>query len=124
MRLPRECYPMADELTHRLPSLSRAQGGTLALWVLGTILAGRATQSAVEGALRPLVGFAARHAVELARFRGRFNTCDRGYLLSHLTDRHRPTQAAIVSCIWRSSATGDRYPSAERRRCRLENPSM
>jgi hypothetical protein len=43
--------------------LGPAQRRGLALWVYGTILAGSACQAAVLGALRPVFGVAARHAL-------------------------------------------------------------
>lgn len=60
MRLPRECYPMAETIATFLPSLSPAQQRGLTLWVYGTLLAGSACQGAVIAALLPL---AAAHAL-------------------------------------------------------------
>lgn len=63
MRLPRECYPVLDAIETHLPGLRPAQQRGLALWVTGTILAGSGCLSAVLGALLPLTGLAARHAL-------------------------------------------------------------
>lgn len=63
VRLPREAYPFHDALATHLPHLRPAQHRGLALWVLGTILAGSACQAAVLLALRPLVGPRALHAL-------------------------------------------------------------
>lgn len=61
MRVLRECYQLDETLAIQLPDLRPAQRRGLALWVVGTILAGSACQTAVVAALLPLgVG---RHAV-------------------------------------------------------------
>lgn len=63
MRLPREAYPIADALATCLPTLTDAQRHGLAVWVVGTILAGSACQAAVVLALVPLYGVQAAHAL-------------------------------------------------------------
>jgi Transposase DDE domain len=61
VRAPRPSYQVESLLTEHLPELRPAHRRGLALWVLGTILAGSACQSAVLAALAPL-GYA-RHAL-------------------------------------------------------------
>src|SRR5919199_1412829 len=53
MHVPRELYPMERTLAERLPHLRGPQRRGLALWVLGTVLAQSACQSAVLAALLP-----------------------------------------------------------------------
>jgi hypothetical protein len=53
MHVPRECYQIEGELVPMLPALRPAQRRTLALWVFGTLVAGRCTQNAVLAALVP-----------------------------------------------------------------------
>ncbi len=54
MSVPAPCYQLAPDLEHRLPHLRPAQRSGLALWVLGTVVAGSACQNAVLAALEPL----------------------------------------------------------------------
>lgn len=55
MRLPAPCYPVLSCLETHLPHLRPAQQRSLALWVTGTLLAGRCSQSAVLTALEPVL---------------------------------------------------------------------
>ena len=57
MRLPRECYQMAEQLAQYLPVLRPAQRRGLALWVYGAVLAQSACQNAVVSALVAVGGF-------------------------------------------------------------------
>jgi hypothetical protein len=82
MRVPRELYHFEKELAERLQSLSKAQCRGLALWVLGTILANSACQSAVVEAL---VVYGKRHAL---RQRLREWLCDG-------KDRAKPCQTEL-----------------------------
>jgi hypothetical protein len=54
VRIPAPCYQVDSLLAEHLPELRPAQRAGLALWVLGTILAGSACQNAVLTALEPL----------------------------------------------------------------------
>lgn len=54
MRVLRECYQVEQTLSQQLPALRPAQRRGLALWVVGTLLADSACQSAVQTALEPL----------------------------------------------------------------------
>lgn len=54
MRIPAPCYQVLSLLTEVFPHLRPAERRGLALWVVGTILAGSACQTAVISALRPL----------------------------------------------------------------------
>jgi len=53
MHVPRECYQIEQELVAMLPDLRPAQRRTLALWVFGTVVAGKAAQTAVLAVLAP-----------------------------------------------------------------------
>lgn len=55
MRLPAPSYPLLACVETHLPHLRPAQQRSLALWVTGTLLAGRCSQSAVLTALEPLL---------------------------------------------------------------------
>lgn len=54
MRVQRECYQVEELLGLHLPELRPAHRRGLALWVVGTILAGSACQAAVVAALLPV----------------------------------------------------------------------
>lgn len=56
MRIPTPCYQVTRLLAEVFPHLRPAECRGLALWVVGTILAGSACQTAVISALRPLGG--------------------------------------------------------------------
>ena len=54
MRIPAPCYQVQALLAEVFPHLRPAECRGLALWVVGTILAGSACQTAVISVLRPL----------------------------------------------------------------------
>ena len=51
MRLPPECYQIAQTIQYHLPHLRESQSLGLTLWVYGTIVMGSACQNAVSTAL-------------------------------------------------------------------------
>ena len=63
MRLPAPSYPLLACVETHLPHLRPAQQRSLALWVTGTLLAGRCSQSAVLTALEPVLPGTARNTL-------------------------------------------------------------
>ena len=66
MRLPAPWYPLLACVETHLPHLRPAQQRSLALWVTGTLLAGRSSQSAVLTALEPVLPGTTRNTLRQA----------------------------------------------------------
>lgn len=85
MRLPAASYPVLSCLETHLSHLRPAQQRSLALWVTGTLLAGRCSQSAVLTALEPVLPGTDRNTLRQALREG----------LRDGTDKAAPCQIAL-----------------------------
>ena len=102
MRLPPECYQIAQTIRYHLPHLRESQSRGLTLWVYGTIVMGSACQNAVATALSFMGSFdAMRQYLRQWLYDGQHrprptaNTDRRGVVL-------RSTVEEWVLCLWKS----------------------